>query len=362
MAITRIGNPAIADQRGINFRNIIINGGMDLAQRSTSVSGITSGLTYHTVDRYQLQLGSLGTWTQSQSTDVPTAQGFSKSLKMDCTTADASPASGDYMVIITKFEGQNLQYLKKGTANAKSLTLSFWVKSNKTGTLQVNARDNDNTRQIGATYTISSANTWEKKTITFVGDTTGAFDNDNNNSLSLEWWLASGSDFNSGSVPTSWEASTNADRNAGSTVNLADNTANEWYITGVQLEAGQVASDFEFLPHDVNLNRCLRYYTDYSDTNYNNYFVPIALFSSTVVRGTIQLPVKMRSAPSITIDGTLTVVGKDAFSGGGGNASSVTLTGTSRSINVGGNTTSSYTNSFMYLYLSSDSIKVDAEL
>ena len=142
MAIDKITTPAIADDAVTNakvsynnnqFRNIIINGDMSLAQRGTSQASITS-TGYYTLDRWETELTTLGTWTQSQSTDVPSGQGFAKSLKMDCTTADASPASGDRLYVRTLFEGQNLQYLKKGTANAESLTLSFWVKSNKTGT------------------------------------------------------------------------------------------------------------------------------------------------------------------------------------------------------------------------------------
>ena len=110
------------------FRNILINGDMSIAQRSTSVASITTS-GYYTVDRMNLALSSLGTWTQSQSTDVPSGQGFAKSLKMDCTTADATPSAGDLLIFKQMFEGQNVQYLKKGTANAVPLTLSFWVKS-----------------------------------------------------------------------------------------------------------------------------------------------------------------------------------------------------------------------------------------
>jgi hypothetical protein len=125
------------------FRNIVINGDMQVAQRSTSVASITT-TGYYTLDRWQTVISSLGTWTQSQSTDVPSGYGFAKSLKMDCTTADASPSASDALYVRTKFEGQNLQYLKKGTANAVSLTASFWVKSTKTGTFIVELFDNDN--------------------------------------------------------------------------------------------------------------------------------------------------------------------------------------------------------------------------
>ena len=155
MAITKI--PAAGFSDAVNFRNIIINGDMSIAQRSTSVAGITSSSGYQALDRYANDISSAGTWTISQSTDVPSGQGFAKSLKMDCTTANASLSAGSYLTVNQKFEGQNLQYLKKGTANAESLTLSFWVKSNKTGTYCVNFIDQDNTREIDKSYTIDSA-------------------------------------------------------------------------------------------------------------------------------------------------------------------------------------------------------------
>jgi len=259
MAITRIGNPAIADVRGVNFRNIIINGDMSISQRTTSTSGVSTTGQF-VLDRWKLNVDSMGAWTISQSTDVPTGQGFASSMKWDCTTADASPAADDNIQLQQRFEGQNLQYLKKGTSSAESTTLSFWVKSNKTGTYICELRDKDNSnRHINKSYTISSADTWEKKTITFAGDTTGTLTNDNSTSIDLNFWLAAGSTYTSGSLQTSWGASTSANRAVGQ-VNLADSTSNEWYITGVQLEAGSQASDFEFLPHDVNLQRCQRYF------------------------------------------------------------------------------------------------------
>jgi hypothetical protein len=239
-------------------RNIIINGDMSIAQRGTSATGIT-GTGYNTVDRFENNMSSFGTWTQSQETDAPTGQGFTKSLKMECTTANASLSASDIINIRTKFEGQNLQYLKKGTANAESLTLSFWVKSSTTGTYICEFRDVDNNRSISKSYTINSADTWEKKTITIDGDTSGAFDNDNARSMDLYFYLGAGSNYASGTLNTSWNTRTLTDVAVGQ-VNLGDTIGNNWYITGVQLEAGTTASDFEFLPHDVNLERCMRYY------------------------------------------------------------------------------------------------------
>jgi hypothetical protein len=255
MAITKI--PA-AGFTGNNFRNIIINGDMSIAQRSTSVASITTN-GYYTADRCFLGLTGAGTWTQSQSTDVPTGEGFATSLKMDNTTANGSLSAGDSCIIQQRIEGQNLQYIKKGTANAVSLTVSFWIKATKTGTNICELYDTDNTRQISASYTVNTTNTWEKKTVTFAGDTTGTLGNDNGGSLTLLFWLAAGTNFTSGTLSTTWTSVTTANRAVGQ-VNNADSTSNDWYITGVQLEAGTTASDFEFLPVDVNLARCQRYF------------------------------------------------------------------------------------------------------
>jgi len=308
MAISKI--PSAGFQDNVKFRNIIINGDMSIAQRGTSASSITS-TSYNTVDRWNFFIQSMGTWTQSQSTDVPTGQGFSNSLKIDCTTADASPSASDKLNIQQKFEGQNLQYLKKGTANAESLIASFWVKSNKTGTYICEVQDTDNTRQISKSYTINSANTWEKKTVTFPGDTTGAFVNDNLLSLAINFWLGVGSDFTSGTLNTSWNSVTNANRAVGQVnladrvgqVNLADSTSNEWYITGVQLEAGQTASEFEFLPVDVNLARCQRYYFLKADHSTGSENIGVGLYySSSDFRTVVNFPVSMRTRASLDVE------------------------------------------------------------
>jgi hypothetical protein len=305
MAITKI--PA-AGFTGNNFRNIIINGDMSIAQRGTSVSSHSSD-SYTTVDRWKTRVSLLGVWTVSQSTDVPTGQGFANSLKWDCTTADASPAAADFSLHEQKFEGQNLQYLKYGTSSAESLTLSFWVKSNKTGAYTVGFFCAGNNKHIESSYTINSADTWEKKNVTFVGDTASALANDNSEELKLWFWLGAGSNFSSGTHATTWSSYAQANVLVDNQVNLADSTDNEWYITGVQLEAGTTASDFEFLPVDVNLQRCLRYcwkhggeasgqflnaHAGYNDANY-------------LAFGLVSPPVPMRVAPSLTENGTVIV-------------------------------------------------------
>ena len=262
MSQTKVEAPFVANNA--NFRNLFINGDMSIAQRATSATGLT-GSSYPTIDRMAMQAASAGTWTQSQSTDVPTGEGFATSLKMDCTTANGSLSSGSYLIIDQRFEGQMLQHLKKGTSNSQKVTLSFFVKSAKTGTYIVNVRDDDNSRSISKSYTISSADTWEKKVIVFDADTSGALDNDNAQSFAVLFFLAAGSDRSSGTLATSWESLTNANRAVGQ-VNLADSTDNDWYITGCQLEVGDAATDFEHLPFDVNLRRCQRYCEVICDT------------------------------------------------------------------------------------------------
>ena len=282
------------------FRNIIINGDMSIAQRGTSSTGLTSGSTY-TLDRFVTAPSNAGTWTTSQDTDVPTGQGFAKSVKLDCTTSNASLSANSFLTFSQRIEGQNLQYLKKGTSNAESLSLSFWVKSNKTGTYICDLYDSDNTRQISKSYTIDTADTWEKKTITFAGDTTGAFDNDNGLSLFCFFWLVAGTDYTSGTLNTSWNSATTANRVVGQ-VNLADSASNEWYITGVQLEAGQVASDFEFLPFDVNLQRCQRYYFLKADHSTGAENIGVGLmYNSSDFRTVVNFPVSMRTRASLEV-------------------------------------------------------------
>jgi len=309
MAITRIGNIAstipddsIQNAKFSNIvqsKNIIINGDMSIAQRGTSEASVGNSFTYFTVDRFKL--GGAGSssarFTMSQDTDVPNGQGFATSLKMDCTTADASLGSSDALRISQFIEGQNLQYLKKGTANAESTTLSFWVKSNKTGTYISELRDTDNARSISKSYTIDTADTWEKKTITFAGDTSGAFDNDNSTSLRLSNWLYAGTDYTSGTLQTSWGTLTATDRAVGQ-VNIADSTSNDFYITGVQFEAGTSASDFEFLPVDVNLQRCQRYYQEYISGT-SKVIGTGSYYSATSLVVPIKFSQTMRTAPSI---------------------------------------------------------------
>jgi hypothetical protein len=282
----------------LSNRNVIINGAMQVAQRGTSVAGIT-GNGYNTADRWLCDASGLGTWTQSVENDAPTGSGFRKSLKMLCTSADASPASTDFFYISQRLEGQNVQQFAKGTSSAKSMTVSFWVKSNVTGTFVVRLLDQDNSnRMASAQYTVSASATWEKKTITFTGDTTGAFDNDANASLWVSFWIGGGSNFTSGTTQA-WGTYTAANEAPGQT-NLAAATNNYWQVTGVQLEAGAVATPFEFEDYGVTIAKCQRYYLKVGSGSGN--YATLSSYgvaaSTTVVNFSIPLPTRMRSVPS----------------------------------------------------------------
>ena len=293
--------PASALSDNISFKNTIVNGDMRIAQRQTSSTGLTSSTTAPGVDRFNLVISGLGTWTVSQATDVPAGEGFSNSLKFDNTTADASPASGDFAMCQYKYEGQHLQGFNKGTASAKKFAVSFYVKSSKTGTHIVSLSDQDNSRQVSQAYTVDSADTWEHKKMIFPADTTGTFDNDNAFSMQIFWWLGAGSDRTSGTLNTSWASITNANRAVGQ-VNLADNTSNNWYITGVQVEVGDQCSEFEHLPHDVQLARCHRYYFLQADTKYdggNGMLGTGTCYNTNVIYWPCFFPTQMRTAPSL---------------------------------------------------------------
>jgi hypothetical protein len=252
----------LTNAAGISYmggnKNLLYNGAMQIHQRSTSVASITSG-DYRTADRWYQGLSSLGTWTQSVENDAPTGSGLRKSLKLLCTTADASPAASDVHFLAQFLEGQDLQRIAKGTSAAQQITLSFWVKASTTGTYIAELQDADNTRAVSAAYTISASATWERKTITFPADTTGAFDNDNAGSLYLNFWLGAGSDRTSGTLQTTWASTTNANRVVGQT-NLSAATNNYWQMTGAQLEVGSVATSFEFKSYGNELRECQRYY------------------------------------------------------------------------------------------------------
>ena len=287
-----------------NANPLVYNGDCAIAQRGTSQTGVSSGANYP-VDRFQLYPTNLGTYTiiqEALTSGNAFDNGFRTALRIDTTTADASPSATDYLILAQKFEGQDLQVIKKGSSNAEKLTLAFWVKSNKTTTGQVNLFEYQNNRLVSGTYTVSVANTWEKKIINFPADTTGAFTNSNVVSLGIEWFLDSGSNFSSGTAPTAWEAQSNGDRNANNFA-LASSTANDFAITGVQLEVGEFSSTtippFEFETVGDNLARCQRYYFKNNTVSASMPFASGVVSGTTNARAVMFYPQPMRSPPTL---------------------------------------------------------------
>ena len=277
----------------LSNRNLIINGAMQVSQRSTSTSfGVAND--GFVVDRFHNFVGH-GAFTVSQSTDAPS--GFANSLKWDCTTSASSGSSGETFVE-QKIEAQNLQNLAYGTSSAKSFTLSFWVKSNLTGNFGFWIENNDASRfYAGAGYTINSANTWEYKTITVPGDTAGTgINNDNGLGFKLRFYLVSNSTMQ-GTPAESWETSP-AIRVSSSMVNLASSTANEWYLTGVQLEVGEKATPFEHRSYGDELARCQRYYFLLAESN-NKQFAVGTYYTNGQFAATVHFPVSMRAVPTL---------------------------------------------------------------
>ena len=307
------------------FRNMVINGDMAIAQRGTSATTVVYD-TVHTVDQWKANYtqGATSVFSVEQSTDVPSGQGFKKSLLYKCTTAESSLNAGQRMFPLFRVEDKNAQHLEFGTSNAKSVTLSFWVKSNLTGTYQINLFNNPASKYISDTYVINSANTWEFKTCHFAGDQGTATTTAGDAGLQAEFCLSAGSNYTSGTAPanttTSYPAFANANRAASHGVNMASSTSNNWYITGVQLEAGGTGtnftdpSDFEFLPHDVQLQRCQRYLLNLIGNSYS-YIAQGNFYTATYFHFTYQFPVEMRATPSA--DSTDTSGAFRVYSNGG---------------------------------------------
>ena len=240
-------------------RNLIINGAMQVAQRGTSNTITTSGV--FTSDRFKVTKGNTDELVATLTQDTSAPSGFSNSTKITVNTAETAVAADESLNCRYEIEARDLQGIANGTSNAKSLTLSFWVKSSVTGTYTVALYKNDNTsRLITSTYTISTANTWEQKTLTFAGDTSGGgINNDSGSGLSIVWWLTVGAN-KTGTNSTSWINYVEGGYAYGHTADIASTASATWQITGVQLEVGDTATPFEHRSYADELARCQRYY------------------------------------------------------------------------------------------------------
>jgi hypothetical protein len=313
-----IENYMATSGRPLSNRNLIINGAMQIAQRNTSVTGITSALNPITADRWQVALDSAGTWTMNVESSAPANTEFRKSANLVCTTADSSLGANDYLQLRQLIEGQNVQGIKKGTSAAESLTVSFWVKSSNTGTYICEFYDLDNSRQISKSYTIDAADTWEKKTITVPPDTTGQLDNDNAASLALNFWLLGGSNLTSGTLNSSaWASNVQANRVVGQ-LNLANAVGNYWAVTGVQLETGAVATPYEWMDYGVELAKCQRYFAKLGanpsgSSNYQAYGSGHNTSTNQGQNIALVFPQYMRTSPTIAYSGNIGVSASGSF-------------------------------------------------
>jgi hypothetical protein len=288
-----------------NAKPLIINGDMQVAQRGTSFTHANSNNNEFPVDRFQFVLGSIGEYTsiqESLSSGAAYNAGFKKAARIDTTSAVSSPDAGDYFWFQYIMEAQDCLVFKKGTSSAEKMTVAFWVKSNKTGTGQLTVKDSDNDRQVAGTYAISSADTWEHKVINLPADTSGAMNNDNGAGFRFEWWLGAGSSYSGGAVPTVWEARADGDRGV-STLAINDNTANDWAITGIQVEVGEFSSTtlppFQFEDTGDNLARCQRYFQMIAEGDNKSIGVG-GYYTGANVGVVLDLKEEMRTTPSIT--------------------------------------------------------------
>jgi hypothetical protein len=320
---------------GVN-RNLIINGAMNVAQRGTSSTGVGASSGYFTCDRFTIiASGTAGRLTMTQDSSAPS--GFANSIKLACTTADTSIASGELLIFRQIIEGQNLQGFAKGTSDAKPFAVSFYVKGNASATYNCVLGDEDNTRQSVRQFTVGTD--WSRVELTFPADTTGAFDDDNAGSLEFNIWLHAGSDFTSGSLNENvWEAR-DFTKQASGISSFFDSTDRTFFITGVQLEVGQNPTEFEVEPIERTLAKCKRYFHTYGGQNAFEHLPFLGQGNSSSINFNHELPVEMRATPSLTQSGGWKV--NDGYLGSYFDLSSVALDNLSTKLVRGSATTSS---------------------
>ena len=286
---------------GVN-RNVIINGAMNVAQRGTSSTGIATG-GYYTLDRYKIQISNTaGRFTMTQDSSAP--EGFSNSMKLDCTTADTSIASDELLFIQHSIEGQNLQTLQKGTSSAVPVTASFYVKGNASATYTVELEDRDNTRYNSQEFPVTTD--WVRISRTFVADTTGTLDDDNAESLRLNFWLHGGSNYTGGTHTDNVWHTTDNQRVGDGASSFFDSTDRTFFITGVQLEVGQNPTEFEHEPFERTLAKCQRYF--YTEVDPDGSMFSLVGFTDSSGSAYIQHihSPEMRADPTLSTTGVVT--------------------------------------------------------
>jgi hypothetical protein len=283
---------------------------MNVKQRDNGGFTGIGGSSLYYLDRWKFDLNNTaGRFSSTQDSSAPS--GFANSLKLDCTTADTSIAADELLIFQQRIEGQNLQTFAKGTSSAKPFAVSFYAKANASKTYVAELFDNDNSRQVGKTFTVGTD--WTRHEISFPADTTGAFDDDNANSMNLNIWLHAGSNFTSGTLATSWASETAANRAAG-IGSFFSSTDNTLFITGVQLEVGQNPTEFEHEPYERTLAKCQRYFYRIQGDDDDMTGLVGYSESTSAARFPIIYPVIMRATPSFELSGTCRCQGGTADS------------------------------------------------
>ena len=274
------------------FKNRIINGGMQIAQRGTSSTPTSSGT--FTCDRFIL-FATSGTAAVTQSTSAPA--GFTNSTLWTQTSA-GTRNTGDYFEIGQRIEGLNLSDLGYGTANAKTVTLSFWVQSSLTGTyaLAFQTASGSGSTYV-TTYTISAANTWQQITLTIPGATSGTWLTNNSIGMSVWWDLGSGATYQTSTLNT-WQYSTSNALTTSTQVNFGQTSGATFYLTGVQLEVGTQATSFDYRPYGTELALCQRYLPCINTSANTDPIGPAYVYSTTNAIGMFSFLVQARVPPT----------------------------------------------------------------
>ena len=285
-------------------RNILINGAMNVAQRSASVTGLGAATGYFTVDRWLLaSSGTAGRLTMSQTADGP--NGISANcLKLDCTTADTSIAAGEFLQVVQKIEGQNLQRIGKGVAGAKQITVSFYVKASAAFDFVCELSDLDNTRQISKLFSTTTG--WVRHELTYAADEddgSSPFGDDNAASLNLTFWLHAGTTYTGGTLNTATFANTTAANRAAGIDSFFSSTDNNFFITGVQMEVGPVATEFEQEDFGVTLAKCQRYFFQVNGAASDRVGIGGYVVGASEARFDCVMPVSMRAIPTLSGSG-----------------------------------------------------------
>jgi len=343
--LAKIGEVATNGQIG-GRRNIAYNGAMLISQRSTSVTGIGAASGYFTLDRFKIAAANTAgrlTMAQVAITDLP---GFTKCLKLSCTTADASIAAGELLMLHQMLEGQDLQQLKKGTSDAEKVTVSFYVKANAAATYTFELADHDSTRKNSIEFSVTTG--WTRVILTFDGDTTDAIDNDNTVGLQMFLWLHAGSTYTGGShTDNVWHTTVNQTVGDNNT-SFFDATSRTLFITGFQVEVGSVATPFEHISFNETQQLCFRYFFGFSEGGHQ------LITTGTATTGDhytwYPLPTRMRTAPSATV-----TIGGD---NNGHNSAAILSRSTTHFLNINVNKTGTASGSYYTL----NAVTADSEL